>query len=39
MTDQELQQLAKEYAEQNPPQTEDEYLKQYSIFLNTTEVL
>lgn len=38
MTDQELQQLAREYAEQNPPQTEDEYLTQYGMFLNATEV-
>lgn len=37
MTDQELQQLAREYAEQHPPQTEDEKLMQYGISLNATE--
>lgn len=38
MTDQELQQLAREYAEQNPPQTEDEVLKQNGIELNAKMV-
>lgn len=38
MTDQELQQLAREYAEQLPPQTEDEVLKQNGIELNAKKV-
>lgn len=38
MTDNEIQQLAHQYAEQNPPQTKDEVLKQYGMFLNATEV-
>lgn len=38
MTDQELQQLAREYAEQHPPQIEDEKLREFGMFLNATEV-
>lgn len=38
MTDQELQQLAREYAEQNPPQIEDEALRKYGMYLNASEV-
>lgn len=38
MTDKELKDLARKYAEANPPQTEDEKLKQYGVYLNATEV-
>lgn len=38
MTDQEIEQIAREYSEQNPPQTEDEKLKEFGMFLNATEV-
>lgn len=38
MTDQELKDLARKYAEENPPQTEDEVLKQKGIELNAKMV-
>lgn len=37
MTDQEIKDLARRYAEENPPQTEDEKLKEYGIYLNATQ--
>ena len=38
MTDQEIKDLARKYAEENPPQTEDEVLKQNGIGLNAKMV-
>ncbi len=38
MNDKELQQIALAYAKQNPPQTKDERLKQYGVYLNANMV-